>query len=31
VLIVRGRDGAPTPETSASATASEPVHNEVLK
>jgi nucleotide-binding universal stress UspA family protein len=31
VLIVGGRDGAPTPETSASATASEAVHNEVLK
>src|SRR5215831_4707804 len=30
VLIVRGRDGAPTPETSASATASEAVHNEAL-
>jgi nucleotide-binding universal stress UspA family protein len=30
VFIVRGRDGAPTPETSASA-ASEAVHNEVLK
>jgi nucleotide-binding universal stress UspA family protein len=31
VFIVHGRDGAPTPETSASATASEAVHNEVLK
>jgi nucleotide-binding universal stress UspA family protein len=31
VFIVRGRDGAPTPETSASATASEAGHNEVLK
>jgi len=31
VLIVRGRDVAPTPETSASATASEAVHNEALK
>jgi len=31
VFIVRGRDGAPTTETSASATASEAVHNEVLK
>jgi nucleotide-binding universal stress UspA family protein/MFS family permease len=31
VLIVRGRDSAPTPETSASATASEAVDNEALK
>jgi nucleotide-binding universal stress UspA family protein len=31
VLIVRGRDSAPTPETSASATSSEAIHNEVLK
>jgi len=31
VFIVRGRDGAHTPETSSSATASQAVRNEVLK